>query len=324
MSGIHMGGRLIVFWGVFVMGWALRVVLVMVMALMFEPSVLSGDEIEERLEKERLKQTAILERLEKTVNTRMAKAERLARANGTAADIQSLVFQKERYDEFGLLPSFSDAAMFKQRSTSYDRLVKAYRVAVRDYSKEMLDEKAAKTEQEMRTVWPAFLDAPDFGGWNPLGALQMDVGNGVLAITGHGDKSAFVTTANFSARHVFTVNLSATENVKAWVAIRVRDNQGRFTGYTSSILGQSDTVQVGKMGLDFDVKEIGVQSVVRRPNEFVEMKFAFDQSAAITTIVDGGHNGGMSSSVEPTGKFGFFVVNGTVIIKSVEVAVVPN
>ena len=310
--------------GVLVMGWFLRAVFILAITLAFDPSTLWGDEIEERLEKEQLKHASVLEKLDKTVNTRMVKAEKQARANGTAADIQILEFQKERYELFGLLPSFGDAAMFKQRSTSYDRLVKAYRVAVRDYTKEMLDEKAAKTEQELKTVWPEFLDVAEFGGWNPLGAIQMDMGNGVLAITGHGDKSALLTTNDFTVRHVFTVNMCASENVKAWVAIRVRDNQGRFTGYTSSILGKHDSVQLGKMGLDFDVKEIGVQSVVRKPNEFVEMKFAFDQSAAITTIVDGGHNGGMSSSVEPNGKFGFFVVNGTVIIKSITVAVAPN
>ena len=306
------------------MGLSFRATLIVVVAFAVEPLAVRGDEIGERLEKERLKHAAVLEKLDKTVNTRMVKAEKQARANGTAADIQSLEFQKERYSLFGLLPSIGDAAMFKQRSTSYDRLLKSYRIAVRDYTKNMLDEKAARTEEEMRTVWPAFLDSPDFGGWNPLGAIQMDVGNGVLAITGRGDKSALVATNDFSVRHVFTVNLSASENVKAWVAIRILDNQGRFTGYTSSILGQSDSIQVGKMGLDFDVKEVGVQSVVRKPNEFVEMKFAFDQSEAITTIVDGRHNGGMSSSVEPNGKFGFFVVNGTVIIKSIEVAVAPN
>ena len=70
-----------------------------------------------------------------------------------------------------------------------------------------------------------------------------------------------------------TVNMCASENTRAWVAIRVRDNQGKVSGYTSSILGSGDSVNVGKMGHDFDVKEIGVQSVVRKPNQFFEMKF---------------------------------------------------
>jgi hypothetical protein len=66
-----------------------------------------------------------------------------------------------------------------------------------------------------------------------------------------------------------------------------------------------------------------VQSVVRKPNQFFEIKFAFDQSGAITTIVDDRHNGGMSSPMEPNGKFGFFIAEGTLIIKSITVTQVP-
>ena len=78
------------------------------------------------------------------------------------------------------------------------------------------------------------------------------------------------------------------------------------------------------MGHDFDVNEIGVQSLIRKPNEFVDMKFTFDQSKAITAIVDGAHNGGMSSAVEPIGKIGIFVTEGTVLIKSISIAIAPN
>lgn len=243
----------------------------------------------------------MLERLDKTVMSRVEKAEKQARNNGAAADVQNIAFQMERYKAFGLLPSFCDAAMFSQRSRSYDRLLETYRFAIRDYSKEKQDEQASKIQLELDSIWPPFLNDANFGGWNPLGGTQMQIGNGVLALTGRGDKSAFLTTKDFAVREIMTVNMCASENTRAWVAIRVRDNQGKVSGYTSSILGSGDSVNVGKMGHDFDVKEIGVQSVVRKPNQFFEMKFAFDQSGAITTIVDDRHNGGMSSSMEPNG-----------------------
>jgi hypothetical protein len=229
----------------------------------------------------------------------------------------------ERYKAFALLPSFCDAAMFSQRSKSYDRLLETYRFAVRDYSKEKQDEQAQKIQQELDSIWPPFLNDANFGGWNPIGGTQIQIGNGVIALSGRGDKSAFLTTKDFAVREIMTVNMCASENTRAWVAIRVRDNQGKVSGYTSSILGSGDAVNVGKMGHDFDVKEIGVQSVVRKPNQFFEMKFAFDQSGAITTIVDDRHNGGMSSSMEPNGKFGFFIAEGTLIIKSITVTQVP-
>lgn len=71
------------------------------------------------------------------------------------------------------------------------------------------------------------------------------------------------------------------------------------------------------------ISPLWVQSVVRKPNQFFEIKFAFDQSGAITTIVDDRHNGGMSSPMEPNGKFGFFIAEGTLIIKSITVTQVP-
>lgn len=305
------------------MRWCIRAILLFVIADMPHPSQLCGDEIEERLEKERSKHAAVLERLDKTVMSRMEKAEKQARNNGAAADVQSIAFQMERYKAFALLPSFCDAAMFSQRSKSYDRLLETYRFAVRDYSKEKQDEQAQKIQQELDSIWPPFLNDANFGGWNPIGGTQIQIGNGVIALSGRGDKSAFLTTKDFAVREIMTVNMCASENTRAWVAIRVRDNQGKVSGYTSSILGSGDAVNVGKMGHDFDVKEIGVQSVVRKPNQFFEMKFAFDQSGAITTIVDDRHNGGMSSSMEPNGKFGFFIAEGTLIIKSITVTQVP-
>lgn len=305
------------------MRWCIRALLLFVITVMPQPAQLCGDEIEERLEKERSKHTTVLERLDKIVISRMEKAEKQARNAGAAAGIQSIAFQMERYNSFGFLPSFCDAAMLSQRTKSYDRLLESYRFAIRDYSKAKQDEQAKKIQQELDSVWPPFLDDANFGGWKTLGGTQMQLGKGVISLTGRGDKSAFLATKDFSARDIMTVNMCASENTRAWVAIRVRDNQGAVSGYTSSILGAGDTVNVGKMGLDFDVKEIGVQSVVRKPNEFFEMKFAFDDSGAITTIVNDRHNGGMLSSVEPTGKFGFFIAEGTLIIKSITVTQVP-
>ncbi len=118
------------------MRWCIRAILLFVIAGMPHPSQLRGDEIEERLEKERSKHAAVLERLDKTVMSRVEKAEKQARNNGAAADVQNIAFQMERYKAFGLLPSFCDAAMFSQRSRSYDRLLETYRFAIRDYSKE--------------------------------------------------------------------------------------------------------------------------------------------------------------------------------------------
>jgi hypothetical protein len=305
------------------MRWCSRALLLFVFTAMPQTSHLCGDEIEERIDKERTKHATVLERLDKTVMSRMEKAEKLARNNGAAADVQSIALQMERYKAFGLLPSFCDAAMFSQRSKSYDRLLETYRFAIRDYSKEKQDEQASKVQQEVDSIWPPFLNDANFGGWNPLGGTQVQIGNGVIALSGRGDKSAFLTTKDFNVREIMTVNMCASENTRAWVAIRVRDNQGKVSGYTSSILGNGDSVNVGKMGHDFDVKEIGVQSVVRKPNQFFEMKFAFDQSGAVTTIVDDRHNGGMLSSMEPNGKFGFFIAEGTLIIKSITVTQVP-
>ena len=305
------------------MRWCNRALLLFVITVMPQPSHLCGDEIEGRVEKERGKHAAVLERLDKTVMSRMEKAEKQARNKGAAADVQSIAFQMERYNDFGLLPSFCDAAMFSQRAKSYDRLLETYRFAIRDYSKEKQDEQASKIQQELDSIWPPFLNDANFGGWNPLGGTQIQIGNGVIALTGRGEKSAFLTTKDFSAGEIMTANMCASENTRAWVAIRVRDNQGKISGYTSSILGSGDAVNVGKMGHDFDIKEIGVQSVVRKPNQFFEMKFAFDQSGAITTIVDDRHNGGMLSSVEPNGKFGFFIAEGTLIIKSITITQVP-
>ena len=75
------------------MRWCIRTILLFVIAGMSHPSQLCGDEIEERLEKERSKHAAVLERLDKTVISRMEKAEKQARNNGAAADVQSIAFQ---------------------------------------------------------------------------------------------------------------------------------------------------------------------------------------------------------------------------------------
>jgi hypothetical protein len=43
----------------------------------------------------------------------------------------------------------------------------------------------------------------------------MQIGNGVLALTGRGDKPAFLTTKDLSVREIMTVNMCALESGRA-------------------------------------------------------------------------------------------------------------
>ena len=290
----------------------------------FTTGVQANDAISEKLEKAKEKHAGILERTDKQIEIQIDRADTQARLNGSPADVQSILFQKDRFEKHGLVPALCDASVLKQRLSSHERLLQAYRIAIRDLNKAKLDAEATAVRQDMEPVWPAFLDQPESGGWNPIGSVQMEVSKGVLALSSNGARAGILSANEFQVGHILNISLSASENAKAWVGIRIRNDQNKYRGYTSSIIGKGDSYACGKMGHDFDVNEIGVQSVIRKPNEFVDMKFAFDQSKSITNIVDGNHNGGMASGVEPIGKIGVFVTEGTVVIKSISIEIAPN
>jgi hypothetical protein len=277
------------------------------------------DEIGKRLGKAKEKYVAAMEATRKPIIVQIDRLEARSRQSDSPAKVQSVVQDRERFEKFGVVPGFCDVSLIRQRASAHEKIVEAFRFAIRDYNKNKQDADAAAARMEMNTVWPEFLDQPVVGGWNPMGDARIEINSGLVAITGNGPTSGIVSTNEFPPNKVLTVNLCGSENVKATIGIRVHLGKNRRLGYTSAISGDGEKVTVGKIGVEGQPGEVGVRYSHRKPNEFFELRFGFDQFEAATVTVDGQHSVGMGPIDQTPAKIGIFVTGGTLVVKSIEI-----
>ena len=150
-------------------------------------------------------------------------------------------------------------------------------------------------------------------GWRAYNKPDLRVRAQDVILTGNGVIRGIVSDRSDFQRCTYSLTLSGSADVEAWIGLRGCEENGRLLMVTSSIIGKPDGVHVGHSGREFDSRESGTGRTVIPPGTSFGITMN-DIVKAVWITVNRKMVSGVGHTIPDSGCVGVFVKRGTLTL----------